>query len=164
MECRGVWAFRQASLAAKAYNSPSRAICSGRKCPHVLFCTLRYFRLSNHFIWTVLRLRWIGQLARALPNRKNKKKLKIHVLLCTLGFSAFSFLLLFSGSIKLAGDCEACWKACYSNAKKRFVSNLFFFVGKSAKRFIFKQRLGEKIYVRCREIAKDARRWRADRS
>ena len=56
---------------------------------------------------------WIGKLARALPNRKNKKKLKIHVLLCTLGFSAFSFLLLFSGSIKLAEDCAGLLKFMY---------------------------------------------------
>ena len=56
---------------------------------------------------------WIGKLARALPNRKNKKKLKIHVLLCTLGFSAFSFLLLFSGSIELARNCAGLLKFMY---------------------------------------------------
>ena len=37
----------------------SRAVCSGRKCPHLLLCRLRYFRLSNNSINSIIRDFWV---------------------------------------------------------------------------------------------------------
>ena len=51
--------FEDSAKLAKPHNSASRAICAGRRHPHLLSCKLRCRRLSNHSICTIISPRWI---------------------------------------------------------------------------------------------------------